>query len=127
MVEPAEPRIVTAWPALPRMIQFAVRLEPVTQVGQEIVPVVVIVPPLIGEVVAIELTEPVPPGTAHVPSPRQKVVFDADVPLFRLVIGRFPVTPPLAEDARLIGGMSLESRIRNVGAFEPVVGPDRTV
>ena len=83
VVDPAEPRIVTAWLALPKMIRFAVRLDPVTQVGQEIVPVVVMVPPAIGEVVAIELTDPEPPGTAHVPSPRQKVVPDAEVPLLR--------------------------------------------
>jgi hypothetical protein len=32
-------------------------------------------------------------GVAHEPSPRQKVVADADVPEFRLVTGRLPVTP----------------------------------
>jgi hypothetical protein len=32
-------------------------------------------------------------GVAHVPSPRQNVVADADVPPLRLVTGRFPVTP----------------------------------
>jgi hypothetical protein len=46
-----------------------------------------------GEVVAMLLTEPDPPGTAHVPSPRQKVVPEAKVPELRLVTGRFPVTP----------------------------------
>lgn len=32
-------------------------------------------------------------GVDHVPSPRQNVVDDADVPEFRFVTGRFPVTP----------------------------------
>ena len=35
---------------------------------------------------------PPPLGVAQVPSPRQKVEDDADVPLLRLVTGRFPVT-----------------------------------
>jgi hypothetical protein len=36
---------------------------------------------------------PVPAGVAHVPSPRQKVVPDALVPLFKFATGKFPVTP----------------------------------
>jgi hypothetical protein len=36
---------------------------------------------------------PVLGGVAHVASPRQKVLEDAPVPLFKLVTGRFPVTP----------------------------------
>jgi len=37
---------------------------------------------------------PLPPaGVAHVPSPRQKVDAEADVPLLRFVTGRLPVTP----------------------------------
>lgn len=32
-------------------------------------------------------------SVAHVPSPRQNVVAEALVPEFRLVTGRFPVTP----------------------------------
>jgi hypothetical protein len=47
------------------------------------------------------LTVPVPPtlvtvpvpAAAQTPSPRQNVLADADVPLFRLVTGKFPVTP----------------------------------
>lgn len=35
---------------------------------------------------------PVPAGATHVPSPRQKVEAEADVPLFRLLTGRLPVT-----------------------------------
>jgi len=34
-----------------------------------------------------------PAGVAHAPSPRQKVVAEAEVPLFKLVTGRLPVTP----------------------------------
>ena len=43
----------------------------------------------------LPLTETLPPpeGVAHVPSPRQKVDDDAEVPLARLVTGRLPVTP----------------------------------
>ena len=32
-------------------------------------------------------------GVAHVASPRQKVEAEADVPLFKLVTGKLPVTP----------------------------------
>ena len=35
---------------------------------------------------------PVAGGLAHVPSPLQNVLDEADVPLFRFVTGRFPVT-----------------------------------
>jgi hypothetical protein len=37
--------------------------------------------------------EPEDDGVAQVPSPRQNVVADADVPLFKLVTERLPVTP----------------------------------
>lgn len=53
-----------------------------------------------GTVCATLLTvpPPVPGGVAHVPSPRQKVVDDAAVPLFRFVTGKLPWTqlPPVA-------------------------------
>lgn len=43
--------------------------------------------------VAVSLLSAAPDITvAHEPSPRQKVVADALVPLFRLVTGRLPVT-----------------------------------
>ena len=64
-----------------------------------IVPELVIGPPLVVRPVDPPDTptdETVPElaaGVAHVPSPRQKVVLDADVPLLRLVTGRLPVTP----------------------------------
>ena len=41
-----------------------------------------------------EVVQPEPPETvAHVPSPLQKCVLSAFVPLLRFVTGRFPVTP----------------------------------
>jgi len=42
-------------------------------------------------------------GVAHVPSPRQNVVLAAAAPLFRLVTGKLPVTPPAPEDDRFVG------------------------
>jgi hypothetical protein len=48
---------------------------------------------MLGTVAATLVTVPVPVGAAHVPSPRQKVDELADVPLFKLVTGKFPVTP----------------------------------
>ena len=39
------------------------------------------------------MTVPEAPVDDHVPSPRQNVELEADVPEFRLVTGRFPVTP----------------------------------
>jgi hypothetical protein len=125
---PKEPSTVSVCEPFPRTNWFAVKDEPVAQVGQDIVPVVVMGPPEMGEVVETRLTEPTPPGTAHVPSPRQKVVLDAEVPLFNLATGRFPVTPPLAVEARLMGKMSAATSARNVGATAaPVVGPAKTV
>jgi hypothetical protein len=60
------------------------------------VPVLVIGEPLIekplGTVAATLVTVPAPAGTAHVPSPLQKVPALAFVPELRFVIGRFPVT-----------------------------------
>jgi hypothetical protein len=42
----------------------------------------------------VTVPEPPPPaGVAQVPSPLQNVVLEADVPLLRLVTGKFPVTP----------------------------------
>ena len=92
------------------------------------VPVVVIVPPVIGDVVATLLTEPLPAGVAQIPSPRQNVELEASVPPFRLVTGRLPVTPPRADDARLAAGTSDDTSARNVGATAPpVAGPANTV
>ena len=49
--------------------------------------------PLVGVPVEFTLPVPEPAGTAHVPSPRQKVVPLAEVPLFKFVTGRLPTIP----------------------------------
>lgn len=99
----------------------------VTQVAQAIVPVVVIGPPVSGALVPTELTEPTPPGIAHVPSPRQKVVAPALVPLLRWLTARLPVTPPATADAKLMIGISALTSGRQVGAAAPPeVGPAST-
>ena len=124
VVVPKLPSIVTACDPFPRTKRFAVSVDPVTQVVQPMVPVVVIVPPVIGEVVAMLVTVPEPAGVAQMPSPRQKVEAEARFPPLRLVTGKLPVTPPLALEARLIGGMSAETWVRNVGsAAPPEAGP----
>lgn len=51
------------------------------------------------------VTVPCPAGVAQVPSPRQKVVAEAPVPLFKFATGRFPLTPV----AKLIVGMRLDA------------------
>jgi hypothetical protein len=69
-----------------------------------------------------------PDAAAQVPSPLQNVEELADVPLFKLVTGKLPVTPPAEEDARLMAGMSALTKLLNVGAAAaPVVGPPRTL
>jgi hypothetical protein len=45
-----------------------------------------------GTDIATEVTVPAPVGVAQVPSPRQNVDDEADVPLLRFVTERFPVT-----------------------------------
>lgn len=52
-----------------------------------------VVRPVVPPETATLVTVPAPAGVAHVPSPRQKVEDDADVPEFKFVTGRFPVTP----------------------------------
>jgi hypothetical protein len=84
VVVPVEAKVCSPCDPLPTTMALAVRaLELVVQVEQEIVPDVVIVPPDIGEVVAMELTVPLPAGVAHMPSPLQNVDDEASVPLFR--------------------------------------------
>lgn len=66
-----------------------------------IVPVPVIGPPeLVRPVVPPDtstlVTVPAPEGVDQMPSPRQNVDADADVPELRLVTGRFPVTPDVS-------------------------------
>lgn len=84
VVVPSVPSPTMAWSPPPTNIWLVVNAAAdVVQVGHDIVPVVEIGPPLIGPVVEIRLTEPVPPGIFHVPSPAQKVVPDALVPELR--------------------------------------------
>jgi hypothetical protein len=45
------------------------------------------------------VTFPLPAGVAHVPSPRQKVLEEADVPAFKFVTGKLPVTSAERETA----------------------------
>lgn len=59
-----------------------------------------------GTLIPTLVTVPPPLMAAHIPSPRQYVDELAPVPELRLVTGRFPLTPPLEELARLIGGRS---------------------
>jgi hypothetical protein len=76
---------------------------------------------------AVLVTVPAPAGVAQLPSPRQKVEDEAESPEFRFPTGRFPITPPLADEARLICGMSALTRPRHVGRFAaPDVGPANT-
>lgn len=114
-VVPSEPTMLGATPAPPpNTKRFAVnaaldeRVAVVSKYGMPPdVPVVVsaIVPELVigppeepkmleaGTLTSTELTPPPPPaGVAQVPSPRQKVVFEAEVPLFKLVTGKLPDT-----------------------------------
>jgi hypothetical protein len=125
VVVPSDASTVLACPPLPTIKRFTVSAAAlVTQVKQVIVPLVVIVPPPMGEVVAMDVTVPVPGGVAQVLSPRQKVVAEAPDPLFRFATGRFPVTPPAADEARLMTGISADTSDRNVGAAAaPVEGP----
>jgi hypothetical protein len=93
------------------------------QVGHEMVPVVVMGPPLSGEVVAMLLTDPVPPGTAQVMSPRKNVVGPAEMPLLRCVTPRLPVTPVTSE----MSGMSAATSDRKVGVPPTPFGAASTV
>src|ERR1700738_504932 len=64
----------------------------------------------------------------HVPSPHHDVEDDAPVPPFRLLTGRLPVTPPAADEPRLMGGTSaLTSGRKPASAWPPEVGPALTV
>ena len=65
----------------------------------------------------------VPPefgGTAQVPSPRQNVVAEAPVPLFRFPTGRFPVT---SDDSETEPVVQVEVAVRF--AIPKVVSPSR--
>ena len=64
----------------------SVRLPELVTVPDNVMPLTVPVPPT-------DVTVPAPDGVAQLPSPRQKVVAVAPVPLPRLETGRLPVTP----------------------------------
>jgi len=125
VVVPRDATTESPCPPAPNAILLAVKLAAeVTHVAHAIVPVVVIGPPVIGEVVEIELTEPEPPGTAQVPSPRQNVVGPADVPLLSRVTSKLPL---VLVDISMTG-MSAATSERKVGVVAtPVVGPAATV
>jgi len=78
VVLPERVPTAVAWPPAPITRRFAVSAEAfVVQVAHAIVPVVVMVPPVIGEVVATDVTVPEPPppgGAAQLPSARRKFV-----------------------------------------------------
>jgi hypothetical protein len=71
-------------------------------------------------------TFPPPDGVAHVPSPRQKVDDDADVPELRLPTGKLPVTPPAPPAARLIAGKSAPTSARGDTAPADPFGEAKT-
>ena len=48
---------------------------------------------MLGTVAATLVTVPEPTGVAHAPSPRQNVDAEAEVPPFKFVTGKLPVTP----------------------------------
>lgn len=79
---------------------------------------------------------PEPAGTAHIPSPRQKVVADALVPEFRFVTGRLPVTPVVkGNPVPLVNTIAVgvpKAGVTKVGDVEPTklpvpVCPERLV
>jgi len=85
------------------------------------VPVVVIGDPLKhnGETTEAATLDTPPGGVTQVPSPRQNVVLDAPVPLFKFVTGRLPVTPPLPDEPSNAAGTSAPTIARKPSA--PVV------
>jgi hypothetical protein len=72
------------------------------------------------------VTDPVP-AAAQEPSPRQNVLADADVPEFKLVTGRFPVTPvvkgkPVADVKTKVVGVP-KLGVTNVGEVAKTAEP----
>ena len=132
------PRFVTG--KLP--VTWVAKLTPVNAPPSVILPALVTVP-----LREMPLTVPVPPtevtvpaaaaGTAQVPSPRQKLVEVAPVPLFRLVTGRLPVTPvesgrPVAlVSVTLTGvpsvGLDMTGLVRVTPASVAAVAPSATL
>jgi hypothetical protein len=68
VVVPREARTEVAWEPAPKTIRLAVNAAAfVVQVAQAMVPVVVMAPPVIGDVVAMFVTVPVPPVVVQLP------------------------------------------------------------
>lgn len=76
---------------------------------------------------AVDVAELNPEAEVIVP-PRSTLVVPNVIESFaRFPFGKRPVTPPFVEDARLMGGISAETRARKVGtAAEPEAGPAKT-
>ena len=84
----ADDGVCDAWPPPPvTMLVLTRAAAEVTQVAQAIVPVVVIVPPVIGEVVAMLVTVPVPGAP----------------PSTRLPPESIPATCPVVSDPEIVG------------------------
>ena len=86
--------------------------------------------PAVVKACILTVVNPLPPpaGVAQVASPLQKVVLEADVPLFRFVTGRFPVTPvvrgnPVHDDNVPLVGVP-KAGVTNVGLVAPTNAPD---
>ena len=74
------------------------------------------------------VTVPAPAGVDQEPSPRQNVKAEAEVPLFRLVTGRLPVTPvvkgnPVALVRVPLDGVPSAPPLTTTAPAEPVFTP----
>ena len=83
---------------------------------------------MLGTVAATLVTVPAPAGAAQEPSPRQKVDALADVPLFKLVTGKFPVTPVVKGNPVKLVATPAEgvprSGVTNVGELAKTKAPE---
>lgn len=121
IVEPSEASVADACKPPPTMSAFSVsEVADVSQVGQATVPLVVIVPPVSGELNVRLVSVPEPGGAAHVLSPRRKVDADAPVPLAILVIKMFPVISVAKLTGPKVGGpAAFPCNVVNVVPSEP--------
>jgi hypothetical protein len=104
VVVPVDASVALACDPPPTMTALDVRLAAlVTHVVHPTVPLVVMVPPVSGELKVMLVMVPVPAGVDHVPSPRQKVEALALAPPARLVTGRLPVTSAARFTAAKLG------------------------
>ena len=76
---------------------------------------------------ALKVETPVPAGVPHVPSPRQKVDDVAEVPLFKFVTGRLPVTPVVSGNPVAFVSVTLvgvpSKGVTNVGDVDSTTDP----